>query len=98
MVWIAEKKVVHHIFGLGFERVKIPVRVKFEFEVKEGAFVPDSLSTHTVYNRTALEKRYPNLNLASLENSIDSTVRKEIMRYLRDCGFIENDSDSDSSL
>ena len=96
MVWIAEKKVVHHMFGLGFEMVKIPVRVKFEFEVKEGAFVPDSLSTHRVYNRTALEKRYPNLNLASLERSINNTVRKEIMAYLRDCGFLEEGADSDA--
>ena len=96
MVWIVEKKVVHHMFGLGFERVKIPVRVKFEFEVKEGAFLPESLSIQTVYNRTALEKRYPNLNLASLENSIDNTVRKEITAYLRDCGFLEEGTDPDA--
>lgn len=85
------------MFGLGFERVKIPVRVKFEFEVKEGAYVPDSLSTHTVYNRKALGKRYPNLNLASLERSINNSVREEITTYLRDCGFIEKYTDSDST-
>ena len=98
MVWIVEKRVVYHMFGLGFERVKKPVRVTFEFEVKENAFVPDSLSTHTVYNGKAFERRYPNLNLASLENSIDSTVRKEIMIYLRECRFVENGCASDSSL
>jgi hypothetical protein len=87
MVWIVEKKVVHHILGLGFERVKIPVRVTFEFEVKEGVFVPDSLSIHTLYNRSALERRYPNLDPVSMESSINSTVRQEIMAYLRDCGF-----------
>jgi hypothetical protein len=96
VVWIVEKRVVHHIFGLGFERVKIPVRVKFEFEVKEGAFIPNSLSTQTVYNRTALERRYPNLNLASMENSLENTVRKEIMTYLRECGFLDEGSDSDA--
>jgi len=98
MVWIVEKKVVHHMFGLGFERVKIPVRVTFEFQMVEGAFSPESLSTHIVYNRTAFEKRYPHVNMSSLENSIDNTVRKEIMNYLRDCGYIVNDRDSDSSL
>ena len=97
MVWIVEKKVVHHMFGLGFERVKIPVRVKFEFEVKEGAFLPDSLSTRTLYNRKGLAKRYPKLNLSSLENSINNTVRKEIMIYLRDCGFLEEGTDSDAN-
>ena len=96
MVWIVEKRVVYHIFGLGFERVKIPVRVKFEFEVKQGAFIPNSLSTHTVYNRAALERRYPNLNLASMENSIENTVRNEIMTYLRECGFLDEGSDSDA--
>jgi len=35
MVWVVEKKVVHHMLGLGFERVDIPIRVKFEFEVEE---------------------------------------------------------------
>ena len=78
--------------------MKIPGRVKFEFEIKEGAFVPDRLSAHTVYNRKALERRYPNLNLTSLENSIDRKARKEIMIKLREYRFIENDSDSDPIL
>ena len=43
MVWLVEKKVVYHLLDLGFKRIEIPIRVKFEFEVKEGVFVPDSL-------------------------------------------------------
>lgn len=89
MVWIVEKKIVHHMWGLGFERVTIPVRVTFEFEVKQGAFLPNSLSSHIVYNRSILKKRYPTLNLDSLENSINKTVNREIMTYLRECGFLE---------
>jgi hypothetical protein len=96
MVWIVEKKVVYHIIELPFEQVTIPVRVKFEFEVKEGAFLPDSLTTRRLYNRTALEKRYPNLDLASVEHSIDNTVSKEIMSYLRNCGFLNEDTGSDA--
>lgn len=94
MVWIVEKKIVHHVVGLGFERVTIPVRVRFEFEVKEGAFLPDSLTSRRLYNRTALEKRYPNLDLASLEHSTDNTVSKEIISYLTDCGFLKEDTGS----
>ena len=90
MVWLVEKKVVHHLFDLGFEKVKIPIRVKFEFEVKEGSFFPDSLSTHTLYNRKVLEARYPRLNLASLENSIGKTVKKEIFKHMKECGFLQN--------
>jgi len=28
MVWMVEKKIVHHILDMGFELVEIPVRVK----------------------------------------------------------------------
>jgi hypothetical protein len=90
MVWLVEKKVVHHLLDLGFEKVKIPIRVKFEFEVKEGSFFPESLSTHTLYNRKVLEARYPGLNLASLENSISKTVKKEISKHMKACGFLNN--------
>jgi hypothetical protein len=49
---------------------------------------PDSLSTHILYSRKALKKRYQGLNLASLENSIGNTVKKEILKHLRECGFL----------
>ena len=39
MVWVVEKKIFRHILDMDFERVEIPVRVKFEFEVVEGSFV-----------------------------------------------------------
>jgi len=93
MVWLVKKRVVHHMFALGFERVKIPVRVKFEFEVKDGVFVPDSLSTHSVYNRKALERRFPKMNVALLESSVGNAVKNEIMTYLRECGFLSKDHD-----
>lgn len=48
----------------------------------------DSLSTHILYSRKALKKRYQGLNLASLENSIGNTVKKEILKHLRECGFL----------
>jgi hypothetical protein len=65
MVWLVEKKIFYHLFDLGFEGVEIPIRVKFEFEVREGALVPDSLSKNVhLYNRSALEKHYPNSSFA----------------------------------
>ena len=88
MVWLVQKKVFHHFFDLGFEEVEIPIRVKFEFEVKEGALVPDSLSKNILYNRSALEKRYPNLDRARLQRSVEKKVETEIDRYLRTCGYM----------
>ena len=40
------------------------------------------------YNRKALERHYPGLNVASFENSIDKTVKREIFSYLRECGYV----------
>ena len=95
MVWIVEKKVVHYMLSLGFERVDIPVRVKFEFVVEDGSFVPNSLSSYTVYNKKALERRYPAMDVDSLEDSIENTVKREILQHLRECGFLEGEDDSD---
>lgn len=50
MVWLAEKKVFHYILDMGFERLEIPVRVKFEFEVKEGVLIEETLSKKILYN------------------------------------------------
>ena len=95
MVWVVEKKIFYHILDLGFESVGIPVRVKFEFDVQKGAFVPDSLSVESLYNQPAIVKRYPGVNMDSLDNEIQRTVQREIRRYLRNCGyFSENENEN----
>jgi hypothetical protein len=88
MVWLVEKKVFYHFLDLGFESVKIPIRVKFEFEIKEGALVPDSITKNILYNRPALERRYHNLDVVSLQKSIEKKVDSEIHKYLRACGYV----------
>lgn len=92
MVWLVEKKIFYHLFDLGFEGVKIPIRVRFEFEVKEGVLVPDSLCKDILYNRSALEKRYPNLDRARLQKSVERKVETELDRYLRTCGYLKEES------
>ena len=88
MVWLLEKKIVRHCIDLGFERVEIPIRVKFEFEVKEGVVVPDTLTFQTLYNKKALQNRYPQLNFAALENDIETTVNDDLLEYIKECGFL----------
>ena len=92
MVWLTEKKIFSYILDMGFDRVEIPVRVKFEFEVREGSFVPASLSKKILYNQKAIEKRYPKLRLSSLDSAIENTLDDEIMEYLRQCGLIRDKS------
>ena len=95
MVWVVEKKIFYHILDMGFESVGIPVRVKFEFDVQEGTFVPDSLSVESLYNQPAIAERYPGANLDLLDNEIQQTVQKEIRRYLRACGYMDKNMKND---
>ena len=88
MVWVVEKKIFYHILDMGFESVGIPVRVKFEFDVKEGTYVPDSLSADSIYNLQAIVKRYPGVNRVSLDEEIQKTIQREIHNYLKKCGYI----------
>lgn len=88
MVWIVEKKIIYHILDLGFESVKLPIRVKFEFELKNNTLVHDSISKHILYNRAALEKHYPHLDALRLQKTIENKVDEEIFRYFRECGFV----------
>ncbi len=89
MVWIVEKKVFYHSLDLDYDRVEIPIRTKFEFEVKDGGLVLDSLSRDILYNHRVLERRYPDLDLANLQKSIENTVDREIDKYLRGCGYLD---------
>ena len=91
MVWLVGKKVIHHQLDLGCERVNIPVRVKFEFEILKGSFVTDSLSTDSLYNRQLLQKRYPQLDLISLDQSIEQLVKREIYNYINQLGLMRVD-------
>ena len=92
MVWIVEKRVFYHILDLGLESVEIPIRTKFEFELKDGLLVPDSITKDMLYNRPALEKKYPNLDPSRLQRSIEEKVDQEISRYFRECGFLREEN------
>jgi hypothetical protein len=91
MVWVAEKKVFYHFLDMGFESVEIPVRVKFEFEIREGALVPNSLCKVVLYNQSAIERSYPHVDLGRLQQSIEEKVDEEIHKYFRACGYLEDE-------
>ena len=81
------KKILRYILDMGFERAEIPVRVKFEFEVMEGTVVPDTVSKENVYNRKAVETRYPGLRPDSLERAIEEMAEHEIRQSIEQCGL-----------
>lgn len=71
---------------MGFEKAEIPVRVKFEFEVKKGTPVPATLSKEILYNRKAVEAHYPKVRLDSLDRAIEEMVEHELGEDLRQWG------------
>ena len=97
MVWLLEKKVFHHFLDLGYEGVAIPIRVKFEFEVRDGQFVTDSLKFEPLYNKGAVLNRYPNLDAELLDKDIVKTVKKEIHTYLENNGYLKITAGSDET-
>ena len=88
MVWVLEKKVFYHILDMGFESVGIPVRVKFEFDIKDGKLASGSLSFESLYNQLAVVNRYPAVKKDLLEKEIQHTVQRKIRKYLQKCGYI----------
>ena len=88
MVWVVAKKVFYHILDMGFESVGIPVRVKFEFEIKEGILVPGNLSFESLYNKQAVGRHYPGVKKESLQKEIQKTVQLEIRKYLQSGGYV----------
>lgn len=88
MIWMVEKKIFHHVLDLGFESVRIPVRVTFEFNLQNRTLVADSLSYQLLYNRQVLENRYPQLKAEDLDRKIQKTVKRKVYMYLKDCGYV----------
>jgi hypothetical protein len=85
---MVDKKVFQIVLNLGFESVKVPVRVKLEFEVERGNLVSDSLTKTMLYNKQLLQRRYPDLDQASLQRSIERKVEEAIQKHLQEHGFI----------
>ena len=92
MVWVVEKKVFYHILDMGYESVGIPVRVKFEFDVQEGRFLPDSLSVELLYNQQAVVRRYPGVKMDVLEKEVHTTIQREIHSYLQNRNYISDNT------
>lgn len=95
MVWLLEKKLFYHEFDFGFRKVTVPIRVKFDFEVQEGALVQESLSIQSLYNKEALARLYPKVSLEDLDEAINETVHQGVTKYLLEAGFITDPGELD---
>ena len=71
--------------------------MKFEFEVREGAMVPHSLSFEHLYNLQAILSRYPKVEVDHLEQNIYKMVTSRIDEYLIQNGYRNEESDKDET-
>lgn len=90
MVWVVDKKVVRHLLETDNELVEIPIRVKFEFELDRGSFVPDTLKVETLYNKAFVCRRFPDIDDAWLDVEVRRTVDQAIDEHLRMEGYMSS--------
>ena len=88
MVWVIDKKVVRHLLEADSQLVEIPIRVKIEFELADGVFVPDTLKTETLYNKDFVCKRFPSVDGDWLDEEVRKTVDDAIDEHLRMEGYL----------
>lgn len=69
--------------------MKIPLRVKFEFDVQNGKLVDQSLSWQVLYNKKELRRHFPKLKWEKMEKSINRTVQKGIEACLQQDGYLK---------
>lgn len=72
--------------------------MKFEFEVRDGAIVLDSLTFEHLFNKNALLKRYPDLNSERLELDIYETVKLQIRKYLLKNEYLKEDNSPEDAV
>lgn len=91
MLWVVDKKIVKHTVATGEMLVEVPVRVRFEFGLREERFVAGSMSRRFLYNRPALLRRFPRLDATALEAEVERAVDRAIVEHLTFNGYAEGD-------
>ena len=82
MVWVVDKKTVRHLLERDGKLLEIPVRVKFEYQYKDGKLVPGSIKTEKLYNQKGVVLRFPNIDVEDLESKIQESVERDIRDYI----------------
>lgn len=83
MILVVDKKVVKHLVETSGGMLEIPVRVKFEYCVEEQQFVDGSMKRDVLYNRQAVKRHFPRIDLVQLDHDITATVDRSLEESLR---------------
>jgi hypothetical protein len=87
LIWIVDKKVVPHLIQRDGQLAEVPVRVKFEYAVEDGAVIDGSLSHEQLYNKGAVCRHFPELDDGELDDAVQATVERAIDEHLALAGF-----------
>lgn len=87
LIWIVDKKVIPHLIEQDGQLAEVPVRVKFEYAVEDGAVIDGSLSLEQLYNKQAVCRHFPGLDDAELDEAVQATVERAIDEHLAMEGF-----------
>ena len=90
MVWIVETKVFRHVIDRDRQFVELPVRVRFEYGVADGAFEQGTIEYTTLYNEASLLRRFPQITSDELAAEVDVTVRRALDEELRFAGLLDH--------
>ena len=91
MLWVVDKKVIRHTIDAGTALVEVPIRIRFEYCVRDERFVEGTLKRDFLYNRPELLRRFPRLETSALDAEIEGTVDRTIVEHLMFAGYAEGD-------
>ena len=89
MLWVVDKKVIRHTIDAGTALVEVPIRIRFEYCLRDERFVEGTLKRDFLYNRPELLRRFPRLQERALDAEIEGTVDRTIVEHLMFAGYAE---------
>ena len=87
MLWVVDKKVIKHVIDAGSAMIEVPVRIRFEYCLSEECFVSGSMKRTFVYNRRALVRRFPQLDVKEIDAEMEEVVDRALCEHLKFAGY-----------
>ena len=91
MLWVVDKKVIRHTIDAGTALVEVPIRIRFEYCLRDERFVEGTVKRDFLFNRPELVRRFPRLEPAVLDADIERAVDRTIVEHLKFAGYAAGD-------
>lgn len=91
MLWVVDKKVIRHTIDAGTALVEVPIRIRFEYCLRDERFVEGSVKRDFLYNRPELLRRFARLEPRVLDADIERVVDRTIVEHLKFAGYATGD-------